>query len=179
MLNHISLIGRITKNPEIQQSSNGDRNFTRFTLAVNDTNSDRTDFIPCFAWNKTAENVVKYVRKGALLAVEGKLTALNKNSDTSFFVTANRVIFLERRKDVENNNLNLDSNNSLSNNNEKNEDFFFDKNNNSNNNNTSNLFEYDSKQTNNDSNLNNNSTNKSLPNDDKYLFDDDYDIKWD
>ena len=76
-MNTITLLGRLTKNPEARYTSTG-KAVTLFTLAVNRpyTNSDgqrEADFINCQAWGKTAEVVGNHVSKGDRLLVEGRL----------------------------------------------------------------------------------------------------------
>ena len=70
MINRVVEVGRITKAPELRKTKNN-KSVVFFTLAVNRT-KDVTDFIPCVAWEKTAEYLCEYGYKGALLSVEGK-----------------------------------------------------------------------------------------------------------
>ena len=77
MINRVVLVGRITRDPETQQTNTGIP-YVRFTLAVNrpfkDQNGERpADFINCIAWRSQAEFISKYVRKGNQLAIEGRL----------------------------------------------------------------------------------------------------------
>ena len=77
MINRVVLVGRITRDPETQQTSAGIP-YVRFTLAINrpfkDQNGERpADFIPCVAWRSQAEFMSKFVRKGNQLAVEGRI----------------------------------------------------------------------------------------------------------
>ncbi len=77
MINRVVLVGRITKDPELRRTSTGTP-VVSFTLAVDNRfapkDSERTaDFISCIAWNNTAEVMEKYVKKGALLGVDGRL----------------------------------------------------------------------------------------------------------
>lgn len=76
-LNHIVIMGRTTKTPELRRTPNGVA-VTTFTLAVdrdfkNQNGEKETDFIDCVAWKGTAEFVANYVTKGRMLAVEGRL----------------------------------------------------------------------------------------------------------
>jgi single-strand DNA-binding protein len=76
-LNHIVIMGRTTKTPELRRTPNGVA-VTTFTLAVdrdfkNQNGEKETDFIDCVAWKGTAEFVANYVIKGRMLAVEGRL----------------------------------------------------------------------------------------------------------
>ena len=81
MLNKVILIGRTTKEVELRRTSNGTAVAT-FTLALDNRyvlkdGKPSTDFISCVAWSNTAETMEKYVRKGALIAVEGRIQTRN------------------------------------------------------------------------------------------------------
>lgn len=76
-MNQICLVGRITKDPELRQSSQG-TNYCMFTLAVNRPYSNKdgnteADFISCVAWRNSAEFLANYIKKGDLLSVIGRL----------------------------------------------------------------------------------------------------------
>ena len=76
-MNKCLLIGRLTKDPEIKKTSSG-KSIASFTLAVNQRfNRDKTDFINCVAWEKTADYLGNYVKKGNLIAVEGRISTRN------------------------------------------------------------------------------------------------------
>ncbi|AUB31085.1 single-stranded DNA-binding protein [Spiroplasma floricola] len=98
-MNSVNLIGRITKDPELRSSSNS-KSFVAFTLAVNEFSGGNqfTQFIPCFAWEKTAENLAKFVKKGAQISVEGAINVRQENNNGQFSqivtVRANRIEFL-------------------------------------------------------------------------------------
>ncbi|WP_338985139.1 single-stranded DNA-binding protein [Spiroplasma endosymbiont of Diplazon laetatorius] len=98
-MNSVNLIGRITKDPELRSSSNG-KSFVAFTLAVNEFSGGNqfTQFVPCFAWEKTAENLAKFVKKGAQISVEGSINVRQENNNGQFSqivtVRANRIEFL-------------------------------------------------------------------------------------
>ena len=78
MLNHITLMGRLTKDPELRRAGT-DVAVASFTVAVDRDIADKTtgqretDFIDCVAWGKTAEAIGNYVHKGQRLLVEGTL----------------------------------------------------------------------------------------------------------
>ena len=81
MLNKVILIGRTTKEVDLRRTSSGTAVAT-FTLAVDNRfvlkdGKSSTDFISCVAWANTAETMEKYVRKGALIAVEGRIQTRN------------------------------------------------------------------------------------------------------
>jgi single-strand DNA-binding protein len=76
MLNRVILIGRLTRDPELRVTQSGISVVT-FTLAVDRpfTNQGQreADFIDCVAWRRLAETVAEHMRKGRLVAVEGRL----------------------------------------------------------------------------------------------------------
>ena len=75
MLNHIDIMGRLTRDPELRYTQS-QKPVASFTLAVDrDFGGDNkeTDFIDCVAWNKTAEFVSKYFVKGQQAVVSGSL----------------------------------------------------------------------------------------------------------
>ena len=80
-MNRVSLIGRITRDPEIRYSQNGSA-FLMFTIAVNRTQRDANgqtvaDFISVTAFGQQAEFIGRYVKKGFLLAVAGRIQTRN------------------------------------------------------------------------------------------------------
>lgn len=107
-MNTITLLGRLTKNPEARYTSTG-KAATLFTLAVNRpyANADgqrEADFINCQAWGKTAEVVGNHVSKGDRLLVEGRLqirSYTDKEGVKRYAteVVVNRVEFIEQKKD--------------------------------------------------------------------------------
>ena len=75
-INRVVLIGRLTRDPELRKTQNG-TSVCSFTLAVNRRqNQDGTqdaDFINCVAWNKLADNIQLYQKKGNQLGIEGRI----------------------------------------------------------------------------------------------------------
>ena len=76
-MNKVLLIGRLTKDPELRYTQSGTA-VASFTLAVNRRFSNQSgereaDFINCVAWQKSAEFVANYFRKGQQMALEGRL----------------------------------------------------------------------------------------------------------
>ena len=68
-MNKVILIGRLTKDPTLEYTSTSIA-YCNFVLAVNRPfGNNEADFIGCTAWRKTAENLVKYMRKGSQIAV--------------------------------------------------------------------------------------------------------------
>lgn len=71
-MNKVILMGRLTKDPASKSTTIGNI-VSNFTLAVNRRFSKETDFINCVAWNKAAELVEAYCKKGQRIAVVGSL----------------------------------------------------------------------------------------------------------
>jgi single-strand DNA-binding protein len=104
MLNRTILVGRLTKDPEVKYTSSNIP-YARFTVAVNRTfagpNGEReADFISCIAWRKQAENMARFVHKGSLVGVEGRIQTGrydDKDGNTVFTtdVVCDSVQFLE------------------------------------------------------------------------------------
>lgn len=102
MLNSITLLGRLTKTPELRYTGNNTP-VASFTLAVDrdyqSGGSERqTDFVECVAWRKTAEFVSKYFAKGQMMALHGALQSRkwvdkNENNRVSWEVVADSVYF--------------------------------------------------------------------------------------
>lgn len=78
MLNHIVIMGRLTRDPDLRYTQS-QLPVVSFTLAVDrdfsgkDGGEKQTDFIDCVAWRSTAEFVNKYFTKGSMAAVSGRL----------------------------------------------------------------------------------------------------------
>lgn len=73
-MNKVVLIGRLTKDPELNFAAGTGTAVTRFTLAVTRPfKKDETDFINCIAFNKRAEAIAQYLTKGRQLAVTGSI----------------------------------------------------------------------------------------------------------
>ncbi|MBE4704154.1 single-stranded DNA-binding protein [Spiroplasma platyhelix] len=111
-MNHVTLIGRITRNLELRKTSTG-KNYVFFSVAVDDS-SNRTNFINCIAWNRVAENMTKFVGKGSLIAVAGHITTRKDNRDQYITeVSAHSVSFLDsRRRDIINDSVSSNANGS-------------------------------------------------------------------
>ena len=104
MINRVVLVGRITRDPETQQTNTGIP-YVRFSLAVNrpfkDQNGERqADFINCVAWRSQADFMRSFVKKGNQLAVEGRIqtnsyTDANGNNRQAFDILVESVSNLE------------------------------------------------------------------------------------
>ena len=101
-MNNISLVGRLTADPELKQTQKG-ISVTSFSIAVDRPGSqDTTDFIPVVAWRQNGEFVAKYFRRGQRIGLTGKLTSRqyedkNGNKRTAYEVVADRVEFVESK----------------------------------------------------------------------------------
>ena len=84
MLNHITIMGRLTRDPELRRTGTGIA-VASFTVAVDrdfggrDGGEKETDFIDCVAWRQTGEFVSKYFTKGSMIVVSGRLQIRNWN----------------------------------------------------------------------------------------------------
>ena len=105
MLNNITLMGRLTRAPELRATQTG-KSVTSFTVAIDrDYDRQQTDFIDCVAWGGTAEFVNNYFAKGQMIALNGRLQMRDwkdkhGNSRVSAEVIADHVYFAgDRRQD--------------------------------------------------------------------------------
>lgn len=109
MLNHITIMGRLTKDPELRRTGSGIP-VASFTLAVDRDFSDKqsgekeTDFIEVVAWRSTAEFVSKYFSKGRMAVASGRLQVRkwkNKDGENRYTteVVAENVYFGDSKKD--------------------------------------------------------------------------------
>ena len=105
MLNHITIMGRLTRDPELRRTGTGVA-VTSFTVAVDrDFTGDKereTDFIDCVAWRSTGEFVSKYFKKGSMAIVSGRLqirswTDKDGNKRRTAEVVADNVYFGESK----------------------------------------------------------------------------------
>ena len=109
MLNHIVLMGRLTRDPELRRTGSG-LAVVSFSLAVDrdfgnrETGDKETDFIDIVAWRNTAEFVSKYFTKGRMAVVSGRLQIRNwtdkeGNKRRSAEVVADNVYFGDSKRD--------------------------------------------------------------------------------
>lgn len=111
MLNHITIMGRLTRDPELRRTGNG-LAVASFTVAVDrdwpnkETGEKETDFIDCVAWRQTGEFVSKYFTKGSMIVVAGRLQIRpwvdkDGNKRKSAEIVAENVYFGESKKKEE------------------------------------------------------------------------------
>ena len=108
MLNHIDVMGRLTRDPELRYTQSQVPVAT-FTLAVDQDYAQqgqerKTDFIPVVAWRGTAEFVSKYFKKGSMAVASGRLqireyTDRDGNKRSVAEIVADNVYFGEKKKE--------------------------------------------------------------------------------
>ena len=114
-MNSVSLMGRLTRDPEVRYTANTQMANARFVVAVNrklskekrqeaENNGYPTaDFISCMAWGKTAENIGNYFHKGNRIAVTGHIQTGSYEKDGQRIYTTDVVVdsfdFVESNKD--------------------------------------------------------------------------------
>lgn len=106
-LNHIVLMGRMVKDPELKQTQSG-VSVCNFTIAVDRDykNGDEkvADFVDCVVWRNSADFVSKYMKKGRMVVVSGSLQSRKwqdkeGNNRTSWEVQAQNVYFADSKRD--------------------------------------------------------------------------------
>ena len=111
MLNHIVIMGRLTRDPELRRTGTGTA-VASFTVAVDrdfggrDGGEKETDFIDCVAWRQTGEFVSKYFTKGRMIVVSGRLQIRSWNDKDgnkrrTAEVVADNCYFGDSRRDGE------------------------------------------------------------------------------
>lgn len=85
MINHVVVVGRLTRKPELKFTANGTK-YTQFSVAVqrnfkNKSGEYEADFINCLMWRNAAENFVKFTNKGSLVGIEGRIQTRSYDKD--------------------------------------------------------------------------------------------------
>ncbi|QNQ83781.1 single-stranded DNA-binding protein [Lactobacillus sp. PV037] len=111
MINNVTLVGRLTKDPELRTTGSGNY-VAMFTLAVERNYVDqqgnrKADFINCVLWRKAAETFCNYTSKGSLVGIVGSIQTRNYDDKDGKKVFVTEVLvseftFLESRKEREN-----------------------------------------------------------------------------
>ena len=101
MLNQFTLVGRITKTPEMMENQDGSK-FAIINLAVprkfkNENREYDTDFIDCTLWKGIAENVCEYCKKGDIVGIRGRIQNLNNTAQLQLI--AEKVSFLSSKEE--------------------------------------------------------------------------------
>ena len=111
MLNHITIMGRLTRDPELRRTGSGVA-VASFSVAVDrdysgrDGGEKKTDFIDCVAWRQTGEFISKYFTKGRMIVVDGRLemrdwTDKEGNKRTSAEINVDNAYFGDSKRDGE------------------------------------------------------------------------------
>ncbi len=109
MLNHIVVMGRLTRDPELRRTGSGVA-VASFSLAIDrdfsnkESGEKETDFVDCVAWRQTGEFVSKYFTKGRMAVVSGRLqvrswTDKEGNKRRTSEIVADNVYFGDSKKD--------------------------------------------------------------------------------
>ena len=112
MLNHIVIMGRLTRDPELRRTGSG-LAVANFSVAVErdfpnkETGEKETDFIDCIAWRQTGEFINRYFTKGSMIVVAGRLqirtwTDKDGNKRKVAEIVADNVYFGESKKSSSN-----------------------------------------------------------------------------
>ncbi len=122
-MNRVELVGRITTKPELRYTTS-QLPFVRFSVAVNRTFNNaqgqrEADFINVIAWRKQAENICKFLDKGSLVSVEGRIQTgsyddKDGNKRYTMEVVADSVQFLESKAQSQNRGQNMSYSNNYS-----------------------------------------------------------------
>ena len=109
MLNKITVMGRMTKDPELRRTQSGTA-VASFTIAVErdykpEGGEKETDFLDVVAWRKTAEFVCRYFAKGRMAVIDGRLqtrkwTDKNGGNRVAVEIIADSVYFGDSKKSV-------------------------------------------------------------------------------
>lgn len=104
MLNSISLMGRLVRDPELKYTSS-EKPVTSFTLAVDRDGKDAgVDFLDCVAWEANATLVDRFFKKGSLMVVRGRLRirewmGKDETKKRAPEIVVDRVYFVEKKSD--------------------------------------------------------------------------------
>ena len=124
MMNKVILIGRLTRDPELRRSNTG-MAVCNFSVAVNrgfagQNNEPQTDFINCVCFDKQAENLSRYMTKGRLISVDGRIQSRSYDNQEGkrVYVTevvATNIQYLESKSATQGTTNNYSNNNSYNN----------------------------------------------------------------
>ena len=103
MLNNIAIAGRFVRDPELRRTATG-KAVASFTLAV-DRDGEGCDFIPCVAWEATAERIANYFYKGKMALVQGRLQQRSYETTdgkkrTAYEVVVGRIYFTDKKEET-------------------------------------------------------------------------------
>lgn len=115
-MNRLEIIGRLTRDPEIRVTQDGQTAIAKFGIAVDRRGKDqKADFFNVTAFNKTAQFAEKYLRKGTKIAIGGRIQMdeyTNKEGQkvTNVIIIADEVEFCEKKAVTDSNQPVTDSN---------------------------------------------------------------------
>ena len=111
-MNQVTLLGRLTRDPELKYTPSG-KAFCRFSIAINrEFNREETDFINCVAWDKRAETIAEYLRKGRRILLQGRIQTGSYDKDGQKVYTTDIIVDKFEFIDSANSNNNVQSNSS-------------------------------------------------------------------
>ena len=101
-INNVTLVGRLCSDPKLSYTQSG-KAVAKFSLAVGRMKKEETDFINCIAWEKTAEVIGEYCRKGSKVGIVGKIqTGSYENEEKkkvyTFDVLVREIQFLDTKE---------------------------------------------------------------------------------
>lgn len=109
-MNKVALVGRLTKDPEVRYTANNQTPVAKFTIAVRrrftkQEGQPDADFLPIVVWGKPAESCGKYISKGSLVSVAGRIETRSWDDQDGkrHFMTeiiADEVNFLDSKNDA-------------------------------------------------------------------------------
>jgi len=102
-INKVFIIGRLTKEPELKYTNSG-TSYCKFGVALNETRKEqeKTHFINCLVWSKTAEVIAQYCKKGHRIGIDGRLSQStwqdkDGNNRSNIEVIVENFQFLEKK----------------------------------------------------------------------------------
>ena len=109
MLNQVILVGRLTRNPEVNKTDSN-KHYSHITLAVprsfkNMNGEYDTDFVDCILWDSVAKSTKEYCHKGDIVGVKGRVQSrtVEKDDKTEYLmeIIAEKITFLSNKKPEE------------------------------------------------------------------------------
>ncbi len=92
--NHVSLLGRLTKDVELKKTTSG-KSVASFCIALDNGKQHAPDYIDCVIWETNAENLSRFAHKGNLVAINGELKTRNYQKQDGSKVKVTEVLVKE------------------------------------------------------------------------------------
>lgn len=105
-MNSITIVGRLTRDPEYTPANGNKSQYSKFTVAVDNEFGDLTSFFDCVSFGNQADNVSKFVKKGRQVAIKGRMEQGDKYKDKngnerrSWSVRVERIEFLGTKSEL-------------------------------------------------------------------------------